>query len=92
MNGLASWFVDSEIKYWNYYLFVRILSKEIKSVWSFLVLISYDINKLVKFLHSVLFLDGGADVSGTAFGGIGGGGGAGAPLKGALLLITAGWI
>lgn len=44
----------------------------------------------------MLFLDGGADVTGTAFGGIGGGGGAGAgagaPVKAALLLITAGLI
>lgn len=54
----------------------------------------YVIIKLVKFLHIVLFLDGGADVTGTAFGGIGGGGGAGAgaPVKAALLLITAGLI
>lgn len=50
------------------------------------------VGKLVKILHIVLFLDGGAEVTGTAFGGIGGGGGAGAPDNGALLLITAGWI
>lgn len=62
-------------------MFVRILTKRL------IVLV-----KISKFLHKVLFLDGGADVSGTAFGGIGGGGGAGAgaPDNGALLLITAG--